>query len=95
MEKERYFAADQVNGYGFKKLTRDCNWQWHVADTPQPFKRKHKKNSGSLLTGRKHIKIVRPGDGCLNWEKNPGDLARKQKKYIIVWIFCLFNVILL
>ena len=33
-EKERYFAADQVDGYGFKKWTRDCSWQWHVADTP-------------------------------------------------------------
>ena len=25
-------------------------------------------NSGSLLTERKHTKIVRPGDGCLNWK---------------------------
>ena len=68
MEKEQYFAADHVKGYGFKKWTRDCSWQWHVTDAPWPFKRKHKKNSGSLLTGRKHTKIVRLGDGCLNWE---------------------------
>ena len=39
-----------------------------MADTPQLFKRKHKKNSDLVLTGRKHTKIVRPGDGCLNWE---------------------------
>ena len=68
MEKEQYFAADQVKGYGFKKSTRNCSWQWDVADTPQPFKPKHKKNSGSVLTGRKHTKIVRPGDVYLNWE---------------------------
>ena len=34
MEKERYFAADQVKGYGFKKGTRDRSCQWHVADLP-------------------------------------------------------------
>ena len=38
--------------------------KWHVADTPYPFKRKHKKNSRSVLTGRKQTKIVRPGDSC-------------------------------
>ena len=27
-----------------------------------------KKNSGSVLNRRKHTKIVRPGDGWLNWE---------------------------
>ena len=34
--------------------------------------------SGSVLTGRKHSKIVRPGDGCLKIGRlptNPGDLA--------------------
>ena len=34
MEKEQYFAADQLKGYGFKKWMRDCSLQWHVADTP-------------------------------------------------------------
>ena len=33
-----------------------------AADRPLPFKRKHKKNSGSVLTRRKHTKYVRPGD---------------------------------
>ena len=37
---------------------------------PSYFKCKHKTNSGSVLTRRKHIKIVRLGDGCFNWE-NP------------------------
>ena len=39
-----------------------------AADKPLSFKRKHKKNSGSVLTRRKHTKFVRPGDVCLNWE---------------------------
>ena len=62
MEKERYFVAEQVKPYGFKKWTRNCSRQWDVAVTSWPFKRKHKKNDGSVLTGRKHTKIVRPGD---------------------------------
>ena len=28
-----------------------------------------------VLTGRKHTKMVRPGDGCLNWE-TPGKSGR-------------------
>ena len=28
-------------------------------------RRKNKKNSGLVLSGRKHTKIVRPGDVCL------------------------------
>ena len=39
-----------------------------MADIPQPFKGKYKKNSGSGLTRRKHTKIRRPGDVCINWE---------------------------
>ena len=75
MEKERYFAADQVKGYGFKKWTKDYSWHWHVADRPYPFKRQHKKNSGSVLTWRKHTETVRLVDGCLNWE-TPGKFGR-------------------
>ena len=37
MEKERNFAAEHVKSYGFNKRTRDCGWQWHVADTPEQF----------------------------------------------------------
>ena len=50
-----------------------------MAGTPQPFKRKHKNNSGSLLTGRKDTKIVKPGDDCLNW-KTP-DTSRRLGTY--------------
>ena len=33
MENEQYFVADNVEVYDFKAWTRDCSWQWHVADT--------------------------------------------------------------
>ena len=55
-KKEWHVAADQVKGYGFKKWTKDCSWQWHVVDTPYLIKRKQKKNSGSVLTWENTIK---------------------------------------
>ena len=35
-------------------------WLTHLSH-----RRKNKKNSGLVLSGRKHTKIVRPGDVCL------------------------------
>ena len=45
--------APDISFWGFNELTK---------------KRKQKKNSGSVLTGRKHTKIVRLGASCLNRE---------------------------
>ena len=53
MKKEQCFAADAMASKSEREI---------AADRPLPFKRKHKKNSGSVLTRRKHTKYVRPGD---------------------------------
>ena len=42
-----------------------------------------------VLTGRKHTKIVRPGDSCLNWETNLGDLAGMIIDFSLTW--CKLN----
>ena len=65
-----YLVADQVKVTASKSeqeiAAENGIWLTH----PSYFKCKHKTNSGSVLTVRKHIKIVRLGDGCFNW-KNP------------------------
>ena len=40
---------------------------------------KKKTNSGSVLNGRKHTKIVRSKDGCLN--QDTSDKSRKLGRY--------------
>ena len=50
MEKEWNFAADKVKVYGFKKWTRDCGWQWGVADTLKPFKMGIRQSKKELST---------------------------------------------
>ena len=97
--KRAIFAADLLKVYDFKKWMRDCSLQWHMADTPEPFKRKHKKNSDLMLTRRKHTKIVRPGDGCLNWE-TPDKSGRLSKygnishKFVEKTVLCCFRKVL-
>ena len=73
MEKERDLAANHVKSYGFKREISADNNMWLTHSSHLKVK---KKNSGSLQTGKKHTKIVRPGNGSFNWElpPNPGDL---------------------
>ena len=44
-----------------------------------------------MLTGRKHNKIMRPADGCLNWEtsKKPERLDRYDMALKLPWCFYL------
>ena len=46
-----------------------------------------KKNSGSVLTGRKHTKIMRPGNICTNLETpdKSGRLGRYVQLYIYIF----------
>ena len=52
-----------------------------------------------MLTGRKHTKIVRPGDGCLNWE-TPDKSGRLGKygnishKFVEKAVLCCFRKVL-
>ena len=60
-----------------------------AADKLQSFKRKHEKNSGSVtvLTRRKHTKIVRPGDVCFGrLPTSPGHFAGMYS-YIYIYIY--------